>query len=919
MTHQHKTSTTQTQHKQDWHTVNQEHVEQLLGTGPAGLSEAEAQRKLAEHGPNRLAPPRRRGPLLRFALQFHNILLYVMLGAALITALLGHWVDTGVLLGVVLVNAIIGFIQEGKAEAALDSIRTLLSAHATVVREGVRREIDASELVPGDVVLLASGDRVPADLRLIEVKNVKVEEAALTGESMPVDKTTDAVTADASLGDRHGMAYSGTLVVQGQARGIVVGTAGDTELGRINQMLTSIHNLSTPLLRQVNRFGRMLALVILAFCVVTFLIGTLLRGLPPSDMFMMVVALAASAIPEGLPAIMTVTLALGVQRMARRNAIIRRLPAVETLGSVTVICSDKTGTLTRNEMTVQRVVCTGQVFDVSGVGYAPQGEISMEGGKVDPGQYPALELAVRAGVLCNDGRLRQIEDQWQVEGDPTEGALLALGGKIGLTQGDSNRDWPRQDSIPFESEHRFMATLHEDAEGQPWIFVKGAPERILDMCSQQLGPEGDEALDVDYWRRMATDIAARGWRLLAFACKRQAPAGKGLDFSDVESGYSMLALVGIIDPPREEAIQAVAECHGAGIQVKMITGDHAETAKAIGALLNIGVGKPAITGAELAVMDDAALRRVVTEVDIFARASPEQKLRLVRALQEDGQVVAMTGDGVNDAPALKRADVGVAMGLKGTEVAKEASHMVLADDNFATIARAVREGRAVYDNLKKFILFMLPTNGGESLIVLTAILFGLTLPLTPAQVLWINMATAGALGLALAFEPAEPGIMQRRPRPPGEALLSGFLVWRVCLISVLMATGALGLFLWELDHGASLETARTMAVNAVVAAEMFYLINSRYILAPVLNREGLLGNRYVLLALAACASLQLIYTYVPVMQELFGSVGLTAGQWLKVLGAGLLVFVGAELEKRLIRNTRFAPAGGGHARGRHLP
>ena len=893
---------------QAWHTRSHEYLERQLHTGPAGLSETEAVRRLDEHGFNRLAPPKRQGPLLRFVMQFHNILLYVMLGAALITAMLGHWIDTGVLLGAVLVNVIMGFIQEGKAETALDSIRTLLSARATVLRDGIRRDIDAAELVPGDRVLLASGDRVPADLRLIGVKDLKVEEATLTGESMPVNKNTSAVSADAALGDRYGMAYSGTLVVYGQAQGIVVATGGATELGRINQMLTSIRSLSTPLLRQVDHFGRMLALAILAFCALTFLLGTGLRGFPASDMFMMVVALAASAIPEGLPAIMTVTLALGVRRMARHNAIIRRLPAVETLGSVTVICSDKTGTLTRNEMTVQRVVCADQLFEVDGVGYAPQGSFSVAGSLIDPAQYSVLNLAVRAGMLCNDGRLRQTDGQWHIEGDPTEGALLALGGKLGLTQEESNAGWPRQDSIPFESEHRFMATLHQDTEGQPWIFVKGAPERILDMCSQQLSHSGNQPLDADYWRRMATDIAARGLRLLAFACKKEAPSGQGLDFSDVEGGYSMLALVGIIDPPREEAIQAVADCHSAGIQVKMITGGHAETAKAIGALLDIGVGKPAITGAELALMDDAALRRVVMEVDIFARASPEQKLRLVRALQDEGHIVAMTGDGVNDAPALKQADVGVAMGLKGTEVAKDASDMVLADDNFATIARAVREGRAVYDNLKKFILFMLPTNGGESLVVLAAILFGLTLPLTPAQVLWINMVTAGALGLALAFEPAERGIMQRRPRPPGEALLSGFFIWRVCLISVLMATGALGLFLWELDHGSSLETARTMAVNAIVAAEMFYLINSRHILASVLSREGLLGNRYVLLAIAACASLQLVYTYLPVMQGIFGSAALTPVQWLKVLGAGLLVFVGAELEKRLIRNTRFAPA-----------
>ncbi|ENO90285.1 cation-transporting P-type ATPase [Thauera linaloolentis] len=889
-----------------WHTLTRTQVEEALRSGKDGLSETEARQRLAYYGPNRLAPPKRRGPLLRLLMQFHNILLYVMMGAALITALLGHWVDTGVLLAAVIINAVIGFIQEGKAESALDAIRAMLSPHATVIRDGRRREIDAAELVPGDLVALASGDRVPADLRLVAIKELRVEEAALTGESLPVEKTTAAVAADAPLGDRYGMAYSGTLAVYGQASGIVVNTGATTELGKINQMLADIRSLATPLLRQVDRFGRALALVILALSAATFVLGTLWRGHAPAEMFMMVVALAASAIPEGLPAIMTVTLALGVQRMAQRNAIIRRLPAVETLGSVTVICSDKTGTLTRNEMTVQKVVCAGHVFDVGGVGYAPVGDLSLDGRIIDPEHYAALALAIRAGVLCNDARLREDEGLWRVEGDPTEGALLVLGGKTGFSQHLGDEAWPRLDSIPFESQHRFMATYHRDSDDMPWIFAKGAPERIFDMCDAQWGTDGSEPLDIDTWRRMATNVAAQGLRLLALACRRAAPRGASLDFGDTESGFVLLALVGIIDPPREEAILAVGECHHAGIRVKMITGDHVETARAIGAQLAIGVGKPAVTGAEVAVMDDAALRRMAMEVDVFARASPEHKLRLVQALQDDGQVVAMTGDGVNDAPALKRADVGVAMGLKGTEAAKEASDMVLADDNFATIATAVREGRAVYDNLKKFILFMLPTNGGEALVVIAAILFELALPLTAAQVLWINMVTSSTLGLALAFEPAERGIMNRPPRPPGEALLSGFFVWRVLMVSVLMMTGALGLFLWELDAGTSIETARTMAVNAVVAAEMFYLVNSRFILAPAISRVGLSGNRYVLFAIAACIPLQLAFTHLPLMQGIFGSNDLTPLEWAKVLAAGLLVFCVAELEKFVIRRSPLA-------------
>jgi len=511
-----------------WHTLPAEAIRQALGSGAGGLDDGEAARRLAAYGPNRLAAARRRSAPMRLLAQFHNVLIYVMLGAAAITAALGQWVDTGVLLAAVVVNAVIGFLQEGKAEAALDAIRELLAPRATVIRAGVRREVEAAALVPGDLVALASGDRVPADLRLVEVNELRVEEAALTGESLPVEKSTEAVAADAPLGDRSGMAWSGTLVVYGQARGIVVATGAATELGRIGRMASGIDALGTPLLRQVDRFGRWLAGAILLLAALTFVLGVLGRGHPPVEMFPMVVALAASAIPEGLPAIMTITLALGVQRMARRRAIVRRLPAVEALGSVTVICSDKTGTLTRNEMTVRRVVCAGALFEVGGAGYVPTGEITLDGRAVRAAGHPALEQSIRAGVLCNDARLHEAGGAWTIAGDPTEGALLVLGRKAGLAQDAEEAGWPRLDSIPFESQHRFMATRHRDALGRGWLLVKGAPERILAAGARQHGRQGEEALDPDYWRRMATDTAARGLRVLALACRRGEPAGERL-------------------------------------------------------------------------------------------------------------------------------------------------------------------------------------------------------------------------------------------------------------------------------------------------------------------------------------------------------------------------------------------------------
>ncbi len=843
---------------------------------------------------------------MRFLMQFHNVLIYVLIAAAVITAAMGHWVDSLVILGVVVINAAIGFIQEGKAEAALEAIRGMLSPHAQVLRDGRRQEIDAAELVPGDIVFLVSGDRVPADLRLIEVKSLKIEEAALTGESVAVEKQTGPVAADAPLGDRASMAWSGTLVTYGQGVGVVAATGAATEIGRISRMLTEVEGIETPLLRKIAKFGHWLTWAILGIAAFSFAFGTLARDYTAGEMFLAAVGLAVAAIPEGLPAILTITLALGVQAMARRRAIVRRLPAVEALGSVTVICSDKTGTLTRNEMTVQAVITAGAEYAVTGTGYAPHGGFELAGAEVRFEEHPILRDIARVALLCNDATLEQQGEQWRLNGDPTEGALITLALKAGLELGFEREALPRTDVIPFESEHRFMATLHHDHAGYGHIYLKGAPERVLALCAHQRAGTADQPLDPGYWQAAMHAAAARGMRLLALALKPAAVGSDVLRFDDVEAGgFTLLAVVGIADPPREEAIRAVAACRSAGIRVKMITGDHAATAAAIGAQLGLAEVVHTLTGPEIEAMDAAALRRAARATEIFARASPEHKLRLVEALQAEGEVVAMTGDGVNDAPALKRADVGVAMGLKGTEAAKEAAEIVLADDNFATIAAAVEEGRTIYDNIRKAIVFILPTNGGQAGVLVAAILLGLhELPITPVQILWVNMVTAVTLALALAFEPAERDIMRRPPRDPQEAILTPFMLWRVAFVSALLVAGSLGLFLWELARGASLEVARTATVNLLILGEVFYLFNCRRLTNPVLSWEGLTGNRYVWIAIGVLLALQLAFTYVPAMQTLFHTAALDAAAWGRILAFGACVLLAVELEKALLRRLR---------------
>ncbi|MDP1559167.1 MAG: cation-transporting P-type ATPase [Nitrosomonas sp.] len=887
---------------ENWHINSTDAVLAMLVTTPDGLSTEEVTHRLAKYGPNRLAEVSTRGPLVRFFLQFHNVLIYVLIVASTITAMLGHWIDAGVILAVVLINAVIGFVQEGKAENALQAIRQMLSPNAMVMRGGRQMSIRAEELVSGDIVLLQSGDKVPADLRLFRVKGLQVQEAALTGESVAVEKIVQPVAQEAVIGDRLCMAYSGTLVTHGQGTGVVVATGAQTELGHISALVADVTPVTTPLLRQMAQFGRWLTAAILVLAVATFAFGVLLRSYGVTDMFLAAVSLAVAAIPEGLPAIMTITLAIGVQRMAKRNAIIRRLPAVETLGAVTVICSDKTGTLTRNEMTVRTIATVDSLFELSGAGYDPHGAISLANKDVLPEEHPLLHEVLRAAVLCNDAALEQNNSEWRVHGDPMEGAFLVAGLKAGLDIEAEAKQYPRIDLIPFESEHRFMATLHHSHTGDAFIFLKGAPERVLEMCAHQRAGDNDQPVDRNYWLTRIEEMAQQGQRVLAIAIKPVNFEQMELSFSDVENGLIMLGMLGLIDPPREEAIEAVQSCNRAGIRVKMITGDHGATACAIARQLKLVNADDVLTGQELDLMSEDELRQRVQDVDVYARVNPEHKLLLVRLLQEQGLIVAMTGDGVNDAPALKRADVGTAMGQNGTEAAKEAAEMVLADDNFASIAHAVEEGRTVYDNLKKAILFILPSSGGEALIVLAAILFGFhQLPLTPVQILWVNMITAVTLALALAFEPPEQNVMQRPPRKAHEPLLTPFLIWRVTFVSLILMSGTFGLFFWEMERGVSIEHARTVAVNTLVMFEIFYLFNSRYITASVLNWEGLTGNRYVLIAIGILIIFQLGFTYLAPMQSLFGTTAIDFNVWLRILLVASSVLFLVELEKYFVR------------------
>jgi magnesium-transporting ATPase (P-type) len=893
-----------TQSDAAWHAISASEVMKRLATSAEkGLDAAQASTRLQKYGPNRLPEGKKRGPFMRFLAQFNNILFYVLLGAGFTKLMLNLWVDAAIIFGVVVLNALLGFVQEGKAEQALDSIRNMLSAEARVARGGETRMIPADQLVPGDVVILESGDKIPADLRLIDTKNLRTEEAALTGESVPADKGTDVVPANATVGDRENMAFSGTMVVSGRATGVVVATGSETELGRINQLLASVSPLETPLLRQIKTFGYVITAAIAVISVLIFAYGKWVKGMDFVELFQAVVGIAVSVIPEGLPALITITLAIGVQRMAQRNAIIRRLPAVETLGSVSRICSDKTGTLTLMEMMVVSAVTAESVYQITGDGYAPEGEVKKDGKPAD--NDPVLALMGRVSMLCNDAELFQQEGSWKVEGDPTEGALYPFASKLGMDRATELAASPRIDAIPFESEHKFMATLHKSAAGKETLLVKGAPEVILENCDRQQIASGQAtSLDRAHFMQASDRLAAQGERVLGLAWLETPTIKAGsLGPADLPKTLVLLGLIGLLDPPRKEVIEAVKECHGGGIRVTMITGDHKITAAAIAKMLGIGDGDTAITGGEIEDMDTAMLQERVRDVDVFARASPEHKLRLVKAIQANRQIVAMTGDGVNDAPSLKKADIGVAMGIKGTEVTKEAAGMILADDNFASITAAVKEGRTVYNNIEKAMLFMLPTNVAQALVIAVAIFFGFTMPITAPQVLWVNMVTSVALGLVISFEPHEVDVMSRPPRAVSRPIVTGFGVWRIVFVGLALLVYTLLAFFWMKSNGASDALARTVAVNAITIGQVFYLLNSRYLLDSSFSLTAHMGNKYLPLGIGAVVILQLLFTYAPPFQAMFGNEAIPLWVWPWLLAGGLLFFAVVEAEKFVIRSS----------------
>ena len=885
---------------QHWHSETSERALLILNTTHAGLSASEATQRLTEFGPNKLPAPARKNILLRFLSHFHNILIYVLLVAAAITALLGHTVDTFVIVAVVFINAIIGLIQEGKAEKAMDAIRNMLALRASVIRDGKRQSIQGEQLVPGDIVLLEPGDKVPADMRLLKTHGLQIQEAILTGESLPVEKHPAPVAIDTALGDRFCIGFSGTTVTSGQGTGVVIATGAQTEIGRISGLLSEVQTLDTPLVTQMAAFAKWLTLFILVIAALILAFGYFVLHHDFSILFMAVVGLSVAAIPEGLPAVLTITLAVGVQVMARRNAIVRRLPAIETLGSVSVICSDKTGTLTRNEMHVTSIVTRDNVYKIEGIGYEPSGEIRINGQAVAASEHVILQEMGRTASLCNDSELVHRENAWIGQGDPMEVALMAFAGKSAIDVDQTRQQWTRTDVIPFDTKHKYMATLNHNHENHAYIFVKGAPETVLAMCTgQRTGRNETIALDMAYWHEQANTIAAQGQRVLALAAKAVPPSHTVLEHSDISGSLVLLGLTGLIDPPRSEAIDAIAECHRAGIEVKMITGDHAVTAAAIGKQLGLHYSNTILTGTQLDTLDDTSLEAAVRHTGIFARTSPEHKLRLVMAMQANGMTVAMTGDGVNDAPALKRAGVGIAMGKTGSEAAKEASEVVLADDNFTSIVAAVREGRTVYDNIKKVISWTLPTNAGEAMTIVFALMLGLNLPITPVQILWVNMITAVTLGIALAFEPTEDNTMQRPPRPRKQPLISGGLLWHVVLVAGLFLAGIFGIYEYAIVQGYSENLARTIALNTLVALEIFHLFFIRNMYRTSLSWQVIRGTRALWLSIITVIVGQLTITYVPLFQGIFETEAIGLLDGLLIVAIGILLFFIIEIEKQI--------------------
>ena len=887
-----------------YHAQSGDEVLQALSSRSSGLTDDEVSARLQQYGPNKLPQAPQPGTFTRFIKQFANLLVIVLIVAGVLTALLQHWIDTFVIFGVVIVNAIIGVIQEGKAEKAMDSIRNMLALKAAVIRNGKRRTLEGDSLVPGDIVLLEAGDKVPADLRLLRSHGLAIQESLLTGESLPVEKHTKAVSEDAGLGDRECLAFSGTSVTAGQGMGVVIATGATTEIGRIGGLLSDVQKLTTPLVEQMDVLAKWITGIILAIAVVLLLVGTWILEQPFTELFLAVVGLSVAAIPEGLPAVLTITLAVGVQSMAKRNAIVRVLPAIETLGSVSVICSDKTGTFTRNEMMVVSAVTQDAHFEVDGEGYAPVGDILLDGEPAAPQQHPVLRDMARLSALCNDAEIHSKSGQWGIEGDPMEAALLSFAGKVTMPDGgDFRHDWPRTDVLPFDSARQFMATLNHNHSGTGLVLVKGAPEVILKRCGSVLSGDGSHSdLVPEAWLDKAEALARQGQRVLALAGKQVSAEHTVLAAQDVDNGLCLLGLVGLIDPPRQEAIEAVKTCRAARIQVKMITGDHAVTAQAIGKQLGLAHGS-VLTGTQLDALSDDELKQAVQTTDIFARTTPEHKLRLVMALQSLGLTVSMTGDGVNDAPSLKRADAGVAMGLKGSEAAKEAAEVVLADDNFASIAAAVEQGRTVYANIKKVVSWTLPTNAGEALTIIVAMLAGLPYPITPVQILWVNMITAVTLGMALAFEPTDKDTMKKPPRPRGQALIQPALVWQIMLVGSLFFLAVFSIYQYAIEAGHEVEYARTQAMNMLVGLEIFYLFFIRTMHRRSISLSGIRGTRVVWSAVGFVVIAQLAICYIPVLQTVFGTRAPDITDNLLIVLTGIVMLIVLEMEKVIRLNV----------------
>ena len=865
-----------------------------------GLTSEEAAKRLEQYGENQVKARAGTPTWKRLLNQFTAPLVLVLIAAALVTGFLGEWVDATVIIIVVLVNALVGFLQESKAETALEALMQLVVAEVIVRRNGKKLRVPSTTLVPGDIVILSGGDRVPADIRLLETKSLQIDEASLTGESVPANKRPDPLQADTVLGDRLNMAFAGSLVTAGSGVGVVWATGDRTETGRVAFLIAEAVDLTTPLTRKIARFSGLLLWIILALAAALFAYGVLVRGGSVIEMLMASVALAVGVIPEGLPAAITIVLAIGVSRMAKRRAIIRKLPAVETLGCTTVICSDKTGTLTQNKMTVRFIHAGGETFEVSGNGYEPRGIFHHGQIKIDAATKPALHECLHAGMLCNDSAIIEKDGAWTIAGDPTEGALLVAAEKAGLRHAAILAGSPRVDMIPFESDHMFRATLHDHLEGRR-IYKAGALERLLERCKHMLDAHGGVvSIDADAIRDTARAFASEGMRVIAF-CRRDGSHVSGnFEHHHVSEGLTFLGLQGMIDPPREEAIAAVAKCQQAGIRVKMITGDHAVTAQAIAKQIGI-IGAdtvPAISGRELAEISDADLPEIADRTAVFARVAPEQKLRLVRALQSRGHIIAMTGDGVNDGPALKQADIGIAMGITGTDVAKGAASMVLTDDNFSTIAAAVEEGRGVYDNLIKFLVWTLPVSVGFALILLTSVVFGLTLPTLPVHLLWVNLTTAILLGLMLVFEPPEADIMKRPPRDQKTPIFDFAMFMRTGLVSMNMLAGSYWVFFYEQNAGSTIAVCRTAVVNTVVAVASAYLINCRSLRRSIFS-IGWFSNPRLWLGIGLTGVLQLVFTYAPLMNRYLHTAPLDATVWLRILGVAVAALVVVEVEKKM--------------------